>query len=155
MQRQRIILSKRNNRTERKYGGLRRYSGETAERTKMMCKTKNADTHSDYEETETEILKRAIEHYGETAQIDKAIEEMSELIKALLKERLAIRSLLDDKGDDFETHKAIQSVNEEIADVGIMLDQLKLIHGEHPEIRTQKLCRLKKRIESEKKEATK
>jgi len=35
-----------------------------------------------------EVLQTAIDHYGSERQIDKAIEEMSELTKALLKLRL-------------------------------------------------------------------
>ncbi len=36
------------------------------------------------------ILEKAIKHYGVDSQVDVAIEEMSELIKALIKERRAI-----------------------------------------------------------------
>ncbi len=35
-------------------------------------------------------LEKAIKHYGVDSQVDVAIEEMSELIKALIKERRAI-----------------------------------------------------------------
>ena len=38
-----------------------------------------------------EVLIKAISHYGSEHQIDKAIEEMSELIKALMKYRYCVR----------------------------------------------------------------
>ena len=65
------------------------------------------------------ILKHAISHYGEAHQIDKAIEEMSELTKALLKLRYAEK--------DYEREILQEAVAEEIADVGIMLRQLRMI----------------------------
>ena len=65
------------------------------------------------------ILKKAIEHYGDGTQIDKAIEEMSELTKALLKLRHAEK--------DYELDILQKAVAEEIADVGIMLRQLRMI----------------------------
>ena len=55
------------------------------------------------------ILRAAIDRYGRGAQRDKAIEELSELIRALA------------RADDPE------NVAEEMADVRIMLDQLELI----------------------------
>ena len=65
------------------------------------------------------VLAEAIEKYGTTAQIDKAIEEMGELIQALLKERYARMT---------EDHKeSVAHVEEEIADVYIMLTQLVMI----------------------------
>lgn len=69
----------------------------------------------------TELLTRAIRVYGEPAQIDMAIEEMSELTKALCKVKRA-------HGGP-ETTAAIGNVIEEIADVQIMLDQLRIIFG--------------------------
>lgn len=69
----------------------------------------------------TELLTRAIRVYGEPAQIDMAVEEMSELTKALCKVKRA-------HGGP-ETTAAIGNVIEEIADVQIMLDQLRIIFG--------------------------
>lgn len=69
----------------------------------------------------TELLTRAIRVYGEPAQIDMAIEEMSELTKALCKVKRA-------HGGP-ETTAAIGNIIEEIADVQIMLDQLRIIFG--------------------------
>ena len=62
--------------------------------------------------TEYEILNAAIEKYGEEKQERKAIEEMSELILAI-------------------SHKHFgreHNIAEEIADVEIMLKQLKIIN---------------------------
>lgn len=62
---------------------------------------------------EVKILIQAVETYGKANQVDKAIEEMSELTKALLKERQKAGSVND--------------IIEEIADVSIMLAQLLVI----------------------------
>ena len=77
------------------------------------------------------ILLRAIGHFGRGAQRDKAIEELSELIRALA------------RSDDRE------NIAEEMADVRIMLDQLELIfmNGERVrQIELEKLCRLDMRV---------
>lgn len=64
----------------------------------------------------SDILEKAIDTFGTSAQIDKVIEEMAELTQALLKERQARLT---------EGHKeSIAHVQEEIADVYIMLAQL-------------------------------
>lgn len=63
----------------------------------------------------TDVLVNAIRKYGKRSQVDMAIEEMSELIKALCKERRN-----DQWGDDNRQ----DAVFEEIADVAIMLQQL-------------------------------
>ena len=59
------------------------------------------------------IYEKAINTYGESAQLDMVIEEMSELIKEICKKK---------RGKD--NHDAIV---EEIVDVEIMLEQLKII----------------------------
>lgn len=61
------------------------------------------------------LLERVIKHYGEKAQMIVAIEEMSELTKALTK---------DMRGSINKDH-----ITEEMADVYICLEQLKIIHG--------------------------
>lgn len=63
---------------------------------------------------DTEKLKTIINHYGHTNQFNKAVEELSELIRALVR---------DDK----------DNLIEEMADVYIMLEQL-LIMCDIPEI---------------------
>ncbi len=88
-------------------------------------------THDRWEDI---ILHRAIEVYGEQHQIDQAEQKLIELLDALKHRRRPDR---------------ITNVYEEIADVEIMLDQLKLIFncGQMvSNIRTQKLARLEKRM---------
>lgn len=69
-----------------------------------------------------EVLQNAVDTYGKEAQVDVAIEEMSELIKALLKNRRAEHSL-----EAWDYEKTQQNIFEEIADVVIMLTQLLVI----------------------------
>lgn len=87
----------------------------------------------------TELLKRAIRTYGESAQVDMAIEEMSELTKALCKVKRA-------HGGP-ETMATISNVIEEIADVQIMLDQLRIIFGGSADAEEVKLERLSGRLD--------
>ncbi|MGL5440816.1 MAG: hypothetical protein ACRDA4_10640 [Filifactoraceae bacterium] len=63
---------------------------------------------------EKDIYKAAILEFGENAQKVKSIEEMAELTQALIKE------ILNGKGSS--------NVEEEIADVQIMLNQLKMMY---------------------------
>jgi hypothetical protein len=87
---------------------------------------------------EQELYKRAIKLWGKTAQIDMAIEEMAELTQALCK----IKRKTQPKG-------IIYNLFEEIADVEIMLEQLKIIFNCEDivlEYKDQKLERLEKRI---------
>lgn len=87
------------------------------------------------------IMTRAIQHFGETAQIDMAVEEMAELTKALCKVKRATPGAT--------TTAAIANVIEEIADVQIMLDQLRLIFARSTEeVEEDKLRRLLSRINS-------
>ena len=80
-----------------------------------------------------EILQSAIDTYGPEHQVDMAIEEMAELIKALLKMRRPDKASWAD-------------VLEEIADVQIMLDQLRLIYGQTHNAEIAKLMRLRERV---------
>ena len=66
-----------------------------------------------------EVLRNAIRTFGNDAQIDMLIEEMSELTKALLKARRA-------KSKNYHTPQVV----EELVDVEICLDQLKLLLGD-------------------------
>lgn len=90
------------------------------------------------------ILDTAIGTYGIQSQEDMCIEEMSELTKAILKYRRA----------DSDAEKCVirENVIEEMADVQIMLDQLKMIFGGTKKIEWYKLNRLKRRIEQRNKE---
>ena len=73
-----------------------------------------------------EILIAAINHYGVGAQWSKAIEELSELIRALA------------RADD------IKNIAEEMADVRIMLDQLEIIFHNREQVRKYELEKLKR-----------
>ncbi len=83
--------------------------------------------------TKYEILTAAIEKYGEKEQEEVAIEELSELIQAIC-----------------HKHRGREhNIAEEIADVEIMLEQLKIINGCHNQvlrITTEKLLRLEQRL---------
>jgi NTP pyrophosphatase (non-canonical NTP hydrolase) len=95
-----------------------------------------------------EVLKRAISTYGTYKQVDMAIEEMSELTKALCKER---RYDLK-QGKHAET---VKDIIEEIADVSIMLRQLLIIFDRDDEVQEQieyKINRLEKRLQEHKEE---
>ena len=61
------------------------------------------------------LARRALDAWGENAQIDMAIEECAELITALMDRRRG-------RGGD-------NAVAEEIADVEIMLEQLRIVIG--------------------------
>ena len=78
---------------------------------------------------------KAINHFGTIMQTDVAIEEMSELIKELIKFKRG--------------KKNYDEIAEEIADVEIMLEQLKIIYGvrlDVLEFKKQKLLRLENRL---------
>ena len=65
--------------------------------------------------SQKEQLQEIIDHYGEDHQKDKALEEMAELQKEILKEK-------DGKGD-------IRHIIEELADVNVVLQQIQLVYG--------------------------
>ena len=92
------------------------------------------------------IMQQAIETYGVQAQCDVAVEEMAELTKAIMKIRRV--------ADDYEkTQPALDNLLEEIADVDIMVDQLKIMWGpkQVEEYRRKKLERLERRLADERK----
>jgi len=68
-------------------------------------------------------LNEIVQTYGKTAQVDVAIEECSELIKALLKERRKLNS-----GETVDTSELRSAIIDEIADVLIMATQLEIIY---------------------------
>lgn len=67
------------------------------------------------------ILNRALKTYGIHAQLDQTIEECAELIVAIR------HSQRNDRIDCAQEHQ--DAIISEIADVQIMLDQLKLVFG--------------------------
>lgn len=95
------------------------------------------------QEREAKILEGAIKTWGEEAQSVVAIEELSELTKALTK---WLRHYLTGQGD---YEQIVADIREEMADVGIMLNQLCLIFGDPTEEEILKLLRLEQRIEAE------
>ena len=85
------------------------------------------------EQKEMALYEAAVEKFGAGAQILMAVEEMSELQKALLK---YLRYKDFNQGDK-ET--VLQNINEERADVEIMLNQLHVIFGDNTEAEAEKL----------------
>lgn len=67
---------------------------------------------------ENEIYKKVVEEYGKDAQLKMAIEEMAELTQAICK--------------SFRGKDNVDNIIEEIADVEIMLAQLKIIFEIEP-----------------------
>ena len=90
-----------------------------------------------------EILLDALEHYGERAQVDMMLEEMAELSKALLKLRRV------KKHEITEPLFLVKNVEEEIAEVEIVLNQMKLLFPGWGIWMQAKLQRLEERIEKE------
>ena len=84
------------------------------------------------------IYSLALERYGPSTQIDVMIEECAELIKALCKWKRQMPGT--------ERHKALQNIQEEMADVTIMLEQMKYIFGDPAEAISVKLKRLDERL---------
>lgn len=86
-----------------------------------------------------EVLTQAIKEFGQCNQKIKAIEEMSELIKEICKEKVGETKL--------------KNIVDEIADVEIMIEQLKIIYDAIElvdERKKYKINRLKERIEKNK-----
>lgn len=93
----------------------------------------DGNDESTIEVSEEELYKAAVQKFGERAQILVAIEEMSELTKALLK---YIRHEDFNQGDYDDI---VESIAEERADVSIMLNQLAFIFGKNEDAETEKL----------------
>lgn len=86
------------------------------------------------------ILQDAVRIWGRDAQSLMMIEEMSELTKAICKFYRA--------EDDASARPAIENIREEMADVQIMLDQMKIMFGYADDQERAKLDRLEKRLEA-------
>lgn len=81
------------------------------------------------------VCNRAVNTYGKTPQLIMAMEEMAELIQTLSKD---IRGKTD-----------IENISEEIADVEIMIEQLKIIYDCKDKVndkRCRKISRLEERL---------
>lgn len=81
-----------------------------------------------------EICIKAVQKWGKDHQIDKCIEECAELMNELIKQR--------------DNRSNIEDIADEIADVDIMLEQMKYIYGyDRCEAhKAKKLERLKEKI---------
>lgn len=90
------------------------------------------------------ILHEALTQFGYDRQVDKAIEEMTELTTALIRHRQAMRYGRGNKND------ALVNILEEMADVQITLDQMKLAFGDTAEVEAVKLKALEHKIQREK-----
>lgn len=100
-----------------------------------MGKTKDQDS---VKQISDDIYEKAVNKFGKTAQLIVAMEEMSELIQALSK--------------DIRGKGSRNNISEEIADVEIMLAQLKIIYRNDNDVddwRADKLSLLQKRIDKE------
>lgn len=96
-----------------------------------------------------EVLQQVIDTYGSHAQEEMAIEEMSELTKAIVKRHRA--------ADKPSYDKAMSGIAEEMADVIIMLTQLLMFYGNRKDVQRavdEKVKRLAGRLESERAEMT-
>lgn len=89
-----------------------------------------------------EFYQRCIDVWGEDAQIKMCIEEMSELTKELCKNWRKGKA---------NTPEQIKHIQEEIADVQNMADQMQLIFGEEQvnKLREEKIARTIKRLDKE------
>ena len=110
---------------------------------------KSYETHGLPTTMRPEVLQQAIDTYGSHAQEEMAIEEMSELTKAIVKRHRA--------ADKPSYDKAMSGIAEEMADVIIMLTQLLMFYGNRKEVQRavdEKVKRLAGRLESERAEMT-
>lgn len=90
---------------------------------------------------EKKVFEDAMRMWGTVAQFHMTIEESSELIKAICKWLRA--------HDDTELHERTKELVDELADVSIMVDQLKLEVGQEPfdRARDLKMRRLAGKLE--------
>lgn len=98
----------------------------------------------------TEILINAINHYGADAQTIKAVEELAELQQALCKSLCARLNPQFSPQSAAAAASVYNNIIEEIADVEIMLQQIRLIfninENEIENVKNNKLSRLITRI---------
>lgn len=85
-------------------------------------------------------LEAIIDHYGIANQLDKSIEELSELIKAIVKLRIAVSKKENTKDG------IMDAVAEEMADVKIMLAQLEIIFGNVAEVESFMDYKIKRQL---------
>lgn len=88
------------------------------------------------------ILKRAIEINGTKHQTEKCVEEVGELLQAIIK--------YNHSRDLEEVKENLEHLQEEIADCCIMLEQMKMMYGEREITKKiiEKMKRLDERLET-------
>lgn len=97
-------------------------------------------------EKEKELYKKAIDHWGIPAQLKVATEESAELIVEIVKYQRSVNG------------STINSIAQEVADVEIMMDQLKVVFNFEDmveKLKKVKLERLEQLIKNAKKEPKK
>lgn len=101
---------------------------------------KSEEMIKDLKESADRPLKEFLCKYGADAQVDVAIEEMSELTKALLKWRRSRKNVT-------ELKKLAENIAEEIADVRIMLRQMELLFGCEKQVGKLMVYKVERQIE--------
>lgn len=94
-----------------------------------------------------EILKKAIKHYGTHNQMLKCIEECGELSRAVSRILIELSS-----GDGFTTKESEGNLQEELADVSIMIEQMIMMFKCEKDVNQYiefKLNRLRERLGNE------
>lgn len=95
---------------------------------------------------EKKIFAEVISMYGTDEQMRVAQEECAELIQAISKYHRAQMST-DSRNKKHLVDRSTKNLIEELADVSIMVDQLKLIvKGNHTEVRAAKVKRISDRV---------
>ena len=107
-------------------------------REKLACVNAEADKchavmQDLYKRNSADVYGRAVTYYGESSRLLLTIEEMSELTKELVKRA---------RGRD-----NMAAISEEIADVEIMLEQLKTLFGNRADVDCWKAKKLQRLIE--------
>lgn len=107
-------------------------------REKLACVNAEADKchavmQDLYKRNSADVYGRAVTYYGESSRLLLTIEEMSELTKELVKRARGRDNLL--------------AISEEMADVEIMLEQLKILFGNRAEIDSWKAKKLQRLVE--------
>lgn len=108
------------------------------EKFENICNSSFNESNSQYKDP-IPVLKKAICKYGKQAQLDVAVEEMAELTKEIIKSKRGASNY--------------RQIVEELADVYIMLTQIRLIYGIYDEELINamhlKIARLEKRLQND------
>lgn len=108
------------------------------EKFENICNSSFNESNNQYKDP-IPVLKKAICKYGKQAQLDVAVEEMAELTKEIIKSKRGASNY----------HQIV----EELADVYIMMTQIRLIYGIYDEELINamhlKIARLEKRLQND------